>query len=458
VGVIIHALTHFPIRDKINISYWIGSKTAPIVSERFSLNRCSAPCYNNWKEYMKFEDLQLSEPLLQAVRAMEFEEPTPVQEVAIPAALGGADVLGTAQTGTGKTVAFLLPSLERLQASESKGGPRAVVLAPTRELAMQIAEEARNLARYTKLRTGVVYGGAPIKRQIDQLKRGLDLVVATPGRLMDHMRRGNINFKQLEILVLDEADRMLDMGFLPDIDEIVSHMPAKRQTMLFSATMPGPIVSLTYRYLKNPVRVEIATARPPEAIDQRLYPVPKHLKLPLLIELLKCEGVDSALVFTRTKVEADVVTRRLRDCGYSVAEIHGDFRQKQRNQALERFRSGHSRILVATNVAARGLDIEGISHVINYDAPDEAENYVHRIGRTARVDADGAAWTLVTPEDEPLINSIEYLLDEKIKRAHLEGFDYDVPTPDWAKPSAKVILQRLEKKQSSIDRWKSLTR
>jgi len=407
---------------------------------------------------MKFESMNLSQPLLRAIQAMGFEEPTPVQRQAIPAALEGADVLGTAQTGTGKTVAFLLPILERLQASQAKGGPRAVVLAPTRELAMQIAEEARNLARYTGLRTGAVYGGAPMKRQIDQLKKGLDLVVATPGRLMDHMRRRNIHFKQLEILVLDEADRMLDMGFLPDIDEIVRHMPSGRQTMLFSATMPAPIVSLTYRYLKNPVRVEIATARPPEAIDQRLYPVPKHLKLPLLVELLKQEGVESALVFSRTKAEADVVTRKLRESGYSVAEIHGDFRQSQRNQALERFRAGKARILVATNVAARGLDIEGISHVINYDAPDEAENYVHRIGRTARVDAEGAAWTLVTPEDEPLIHSIEYLLERKIPRTTLEGFDYDVPTPDWAKPSAKVILQRLEKKQSRIDRWKSLTR
>ncbi|MFN2146948.1 MAG: DEAD/DEAH box helicase [Anaerolineales bacterium] len=407
---------------------------------------------------MKFDELQLSEPLQRAVRAMGFDEPTPVQEIAIPAALDGSDVLGTAQTGTGKTVAFLLPTLEHLLASESKGKTRAVVLAPTRELAMQIAEEAHRLARNTGVRTGAIYGGAPMKRQIEELKRGLDLIVATPGRLMDHMRHRRVDFKHLQILVLDEADRMLDMGFLPDIDEIVEQMPAKRQTMLFSATMPGPIVSLTYRYMKNPIRVEIATARPPEAIDQRLYPVPKHLKLPLLIELLKKEEVESALVFTRTKVEADVVTRKLRENRYSVAEIHGDFRQKQRNEALERFRSGKARILVATNVAARGLDIEGISHVINYDAPDEAENYVHRIGRTARVDAEGAAWTLVTPEDEPLINSIEYLLDEKIQRSHLPGFDYDIPTPDWAKPSAKVILQRLEKKQSRIDRWKSLTR
>ncbi len=407
---------------------------------------------------MRFEDFNLSESLLRAVREKGFTDPTPVQSQAIPAAMDGKDVLGTAQTGTGKTVAFILPSLERLLQFPPSKNPRMVVLAPTRELAMQISQEASQLASYSGLRVTAVYGGAPIKRQIKQLTQGTDIVVATPGRLIDHMHRGNLNLRDLKILVLDEADRMLDMGFLPDIDEIVNRMPADRQTMLFSATMPGPIVSLTYRYMSNPIRVEIATAKPPEAIDQRLYPVQRHLKLPLLMELLKVEGVESALVFTRTKLEADVVTRTLREARYSVSVIHGDFQQKARNKALEEFRSGRTRILVATNVAARGLDIEGISHVINYDTPDEAENYVHRIGRTARVDAHGAAWSLVTPEDEPLIHAIEYLLDRKIPRTRLDGFDYDVPTPDWAKPSAAVILQRLGRGQSKIDRWKSLTR
>jgi ATP-dependent RNA helicase RhlE len=411
------------------------------------------------KQYhMTFEEFNLTEPLMRAIRAEGFSDPTPVQAKAVPAALAGEDVLGTAQTGTGKTVAFLLPSLERLLKLPRSKHPRMVVLAPTRELAMQISQEATQLARYSGLKVTAVYGGAPIKHQIKQLNQGTDIVVATPGRLIDHMRRGNVNLREIAILVLDEADRMLDMGFLPDIEEIVNRMPAKRQTMLFSATMPGPIASLAYRYMQSPVRVEIATAKPPEAIDQRLYPVSKHLKLPLLMALLKVEGVESALVFTRTKLEADVVTRNLLEARYSVSVIHGDFQQKARNKALEAFRSGHARILVATNVAARGLDIEGISHVINYDIPDEAENYVHRIGRTARVDARGAAWSLVTPEDEPLIHAIEYLLEHKIPRARLDGFDYDVPTPDWAKPSAEVILQRLGRGQSKIDRWKSLTR
>jgi ATP-dependent RNA helicase RhlE len=407
---------------------------------------------------MNFQEFGLSEPLMRAVEKHGFEKPLPVQEEAIPAVLQGRDVIGTAQTGTGKTVAFLLPSMERILQGAQPKNPRVVVLAPTRELAIQIADEASGLATHTHLRVASVFGGASIKRQAKQLRSGVDLVVATPGRLMDHMRRGNVRFDDLEVLVLDEADRMLDMGFLPDIDLIIRKMPQNRQTLLFSATMPQAILSLCYRFMKDPVRVEIDTAVPPEAIEQRLYPVPKHLKTSLLIDLLDKKDVERALVFTRTKVTADVLTRRLREVGVRVAEIHGDFRQKHRLRALEQFRGKSVRVLVATNVAARGLDIEGISHVINYDAPDEAETYVHRIGRTARVEAEGIAWTLVTPEDEPLIASVEYLLGHGIERVKLPGFDYDVPAPDWAKPSAETILRNVRRTQSSIDRWKSLTR
>jgi superfamily II DNA/RNA helicase len=407
---------------------------------------------------MEFHKFKISKPLLRAVQAQGFNRPTAIQEQAIPAALSGCDVLGTAQTGTGKTVAFLLPGLEHLLKNTSTREPRMLVIAPTRELVVQIASEANKLARYSNIRVVPIYGGAPIKRQIQKLTKGVDMLVATPGRLIDLMGRGRVRFNHIDLFVLDEADRMLDMGFLPDIKKIVGRMPSDRQTMLFSATLPQPIVSLANRFLKDPVRVEVDTARPPQAIDQVLYPVPKHLKLPLLSELLKAETVESALVFTRTKQEADTITRQLREAGLSVGEIHSDFSQKVRTRALENFRSGNVRILVATNVAARGLDIDGITHVINYDAPDEAENYVHRIGRTGRVDASGVAWTLVTPEDEPLISSVEYLLDEKIERKMLNSFDYDVPMPDWAKPSAKTILQRIDRNQASIDRWKALTR
>jgi superfamily II DNA/RNA helicase len=407
---------------------------------------------------MHFDELGLTHALEQAIARLGYSTPTPIQSAAIPPALQGQDVLGTAQTGTGKTIAFLAPSLHRLIQGNRTQAPRMVVLAPTRELALQIAAEAEELVRFSDLKTVAVYGGAPLRAQADRLRTGVDVIIATPGRLLDHIERRNLRLDRVEILVLDEADRMLDMGFLPDIDAIIRRMPAKRQTLLFSATMPQTILGLSQRYLTDPVRVEIATARPPDSIRQELYPVPKHLKAGLLLDLLRAEGVDSALVFTRTRQEADLVAAQLKDAGESVGVIHGEFQQKDRLRALEAFRSGSTRILVATNVAARGLDIDGISHVVNYDVPEEAEDYVHRIGRTARVEAHGVAWTLVTPDDEGLVSGIEYLLGRKIERRRLEGFDYSVPTPDWARPSAKAILRGMSRNQSSIARWKSITR
>ena len=407
---------------------------------------------------MRFTELDIGEPLQKAVRAMGYEETTPIQAQAIPPSLQGRDIVGCAQTGTGKTLAFLLPAMEHLLKDGTKTkNPRVVVLEPTRELAIQVGGEAKKLIARTSLRVVPVYGGAGMKKQIDGLRRGVDVVVATPGRLMDHMRRKNVHFEDLQILVLDEADRMLDMGFLPDIKDIVRRMPRERQTMLYSATIPPAISALARQFQHDPVSIEIDLAHPPEAIEQVLYPVPKHLKIHLLLAMLKQMDIDSMLVFTRTKQEADIVTRQLNEARISVACIHGDFKQRDRIAALEGFRSGTHRVLVATNIAARGLDVEGISHVINYDVPEHPEDYVHRIGRTARAEADGDAITLVTPDDEGLIHRIEYLLGRKIARATLPAFDYDVPTPSWAKPSAKALIRRATQSQSLADRWRSMS-
>jgi len=406
---------------------------------------------------MHFTDFDLSLPLQQAIGDLGYQEPTPIQVQAIPPALQSRDIVGCAQTGTGKTLAFVAPALERMLRDQTQTkNPRVVILAPTRELVIQVAEETRKLAARTSLRVASVYGGAGMNKQIGQLRRGVDVIIATPGRLMDHMRRGNVRFAELQVLVLDEADRMLDMGFYPDIRYIVSRMPRERQTMLFSATMPPRISALARQFLRGPVRIEIDMAQPPEAIEQALYPVSKHLKVPLLLAILKQMEVESMLVFTRTKQEADIITPQLRESGIDVACIHGDFSQRERIAALEGFRSGKHQVLIATNIAARGLDVEGISHVVNYDVPDHPDEYVHRVGRTARLDADGDAITLVTPDDEPLVYRIEYALGHKISRKTLPGFDYDVPMPSWAGPSTKALTRRARQSQSLADRWRSM--
>jgi ATP-dependent RNA helicase RhlE len=406
---------------------------------------------------MRFTELDLSQPLQKAIRDLGYQETTQIQTEAIPPGLRGSDIVGCAQTGTGKTLAFLLPALEHLlQDKKQSKNPQVVILEPTRELAIQVTREANKLVAHTSLRVTSIYGGSSIRKEIHELRRGVDIIVATPGRLMDHMRRRNVTFKELEILVLDEADRMLDMGFLPDIEYIIRSMPNQRQTMLFSATIPPTIAALARQFQHEPVHIEIAHARPPETIEQVIYPVLKHLKPHLLEAILEQEDVDSALIFTRTKQQADILNDQLSRSGVSVSCIHGDFSQRDRIAALEGFRSGKHRVLVATNIAARGLDVEGISHVINYDVPEHAEHYVHRIGRTARAEAEGNAITLVTPEDERLIHRIEYLLGYEIERKRLEGFNYDVPAPSWAKPSADTVRKQLSESQSLADRWRSM--
>lgn len=348
--------------------------------------------------------------------------PTPIQAQAIPSALQGRDLLGCAQTGTGKTAAFALPILERLMASPGERGrrrgtvlPRVLVLAPTRELASQIGESFDQYARYTGCATAVVYGGVSQFHQVRALERGADVLVATPGRLMDLMQQRLVDLHEIAILVLDEADRMLDMGFLPAIKKIVGKLPPNRQTMLFSATMPKEITHLAEALLKNPVRVSVApSATPVERIEQSVYMISRSAKPALLHHLLLDSAVERAVVFTRTKHGADRLSKRLKRAGVSAEAIHGDKAQNQRERALDAFRTGRSRVLVATDVAARGLDVDGVTHVFNFDLPNEPEAYVHRIGRTGRAGSAGAAVAFCDSEERPLLRDIEKLITRKI--------------------------------------------
>lgn len=381
------------------------------------------------KETLRFHDFGLDPALLRAVDALGYEAPTPIQREAIPAILSGRDVIGTAQTGSGKTAAFLLPILQHLL-RQAPGKTRALVLSPTRELAAQTDAALRQLAKGTRLRGVAVYGGAGMAPQEHALRAGVDVVVATPGRLLDHMGRRNVDFRSLQVLVLDEADRMLDMGFLPDVRRIVDALPRDRQTLLFSATMPLEIEQLSRSIMRNPVRIAVSPPyRPPPTIRHEVYPVPQHLKTALLVRLLGREDMMSVLVFVRTKRRADRVAHQVLQARFDVARIHGDRSQSQREIALAGFRSGRHQVLVATDVAARGLDVEGITHVINYDVPMVPTDYVHRVGRTARMEAEGEAITFVTSEEENDLHGIEKVLGKAIPRVTLPDFDYRAPPP-----------------------------
>jgi len=376
-----------------------------------------------------FDALGLDPVLLKAVRAIGYTVPTPIQGAAIPAVLAGRDVIGTAQTGSGKTAAFLLPILQRLLRT-GPGRTRVLVLSPTRELAAQIETALRDFAKGTRVRGVAVYGGVGMGHQEDALRRGVDVVVATPGRLLDHMERGNVDFRDLQVLVLDEADRMLDMGFLPDVRRIVNALPRVRQTLLFSATMPRPIVDLTRSLLKDPVRLAVSPPdRPPASIRHEVFPVAQHLKTALLVRLLGREDMLSVLVFVRTKRRADRLARQVSQAGFAAGRIHGDRSQAQREQALGDFRNGRDQILIATDVAARGIDVAGITHVVNYDVPMVPTDYIHRVGRTARADAQGEAITLMAQEEGHDFHSIEKLLGEPIPIATLPDFDYRAAPP-----------------------------
>jgi len=373
---------------------------------------------------MPFTKLGLSQPVLEGIKAMGYVEPTPIQLRAIPLIMAGRDVIGSAQTGTGKTAAFALPMLTKLK--EPTGRTRALILEPTRELAAQVETAIRDFARFTNLRVAVVFGGVGYGVQNEALKTGVDIIVATPGRLLDHMQEGRARLDHVEFLVLDEADRMLDMGFLPDVKRIVQKCPQHRQSMLFSATIPPEIQTLISWAMKNPETVEIGARRSPaETVKHVIYPVAERQKMDLLLALLDQVHYDSVICFCRTKDRADHVSRLLKKNNHAVAVLHSNRTQREREQALHGFREGKYEVLVATDIASRGLDIADVSHVVNYDVPQHPEDYVHRIGRTGRAEARGDAFTIMVAEDQSYVERIERFIGSKVARVKLDKFDYE---------------------------------
>jgi len=372
---------------------------------------------------MAFSKLGLAPAIVDGVKAMGYVEPTPIQLRAIPLVLAGRDVIGSAQTGTGKTAAFALPILSKL--GTHAPGPRALILEPTRELAAQVETAIHDYARFTNLKTTVVYGGVGYGRQTDELRAGTDIVMATPGRLLDHLEKGTVRLDKVQFLVLDEADRMLDMGFLPDVRRILDRIPRQRHTALFSATIPPQIETLIKWAMHNPETIEIGARRTPaETVKHVIYPVSDSQKADLLIQLLERVNYNSVLVFCRTKHGADRIAALLKRNNHAVAVLHSNRTQREREQALAGFRNGKFEVLVATDIAARGLDIAEVSHVINYDVPQHPEDYIHRIGRTGRAEHSGDAFTIMTAEDSSHVFAIERFISQKIPRVKLENFDY----------------------------------
>lgn len=378
---------------------------------------------------MPFSKLGLPPALVNGVKAMGYVDPTPIQLRAIPVVLGGGDLIGSAQTGTGKTAAFALPVLARLGAHQVRG-PRVLVLEPTRELAAQVETAFRDFGRFTDIRATVVHGGVGYGRQRSEIQAGTDIVIATPGRLMDFLNEGTLRLEGLQILVLDEVDRMLDMGFVNDVKKIIGRCPKERQTLFFSATIPPEIGAIASFALRNPARVEIGVSRTVnKSVTHAFYPVGPALKFELLVALLEKTDFQSCLVFSRTKHGADKIARKLKSANHSVAVLHANRSQSQRVEALEGFKSGKYEVMVATDIAARGIDVAGVSHVINYDIPANPEDYVHRIGRTGRAMAVGDAFTLTTPDQVDDIRAIERFIGQKVPQLKLEGFNYNAPPP-----------------------------
>ncbi len=385
---------------------------------------------------MPFRALGLHPEVLKAIEEAGYTEPTPIQTAAIPLILTGTDLIGIAQTGTGKTAAFTLPMLSKLatlppKTAHTKPSTQALIVAPTRELVVQIEENVRAYAKFMSLKVATVFGGVGERPQVEALRSAADIIVATPGRLLDLIRHAH--FRDLRYLVLDEADRMLDMGFLPAIRQIVRFVPAKRQTLLFSATLSKEIEALTHEFLSSPKKVEIGRrSNPAETVTQYVYEVPKHLKPNLLAKLLEDPSFNTVLVFSRTKHGADRIARKLESCKITNATLHSNRSQNQRLRALRDFKAGTVRVLVATDIAARGIDVDGISHVINYDFPMHCEDYVHRIGRTGRANAVGDAISFVSNEDHAALRSLERFIGRGILRKRAEGFDYTAPAPPMA--------------------------
>ncbi len=386
---------------------------------------------------MPFTTMGLIDPLVQGILATGYNAPTEIQSQAIPAALAGQDIIGCAQTGTGKTAAFVLPMLHKIfhSTKAKRRRVKALILTPTRELAVQIDRAIAGYGRFADIKSLAVYGGVPIQKQFKELRQGVDIVVATPGRLMDHNNRGTVDLREVETLVLDEADRMLDMGFINDIKKIIADLPTKRQTLLFSATISPEIKGLSANIMKEPTIIQIGRPRNPiETITQHICPVPAEQKMDLLLHLLDDDAMDSVLVFSRTKHGADKICRRLKASDIDAVAIHSNRTQKQRQQALDGFRRGKYQVMVATDIAARGINVEGISHVINYDVPAFAEDYIHRIGRTGRAMATGDAITLVSHEEVKYIRQIERFIGRTFEPKNIDGFAYKHTVSLDAKP------------------------
>jgi ATP-dependent RNA helicase RhlE len=378
---------------------------------------------------LSFDTFSMDARIRAGIQAAGYAAPTPIQKQAIPPILSGRDLIGIAQTGTGKTAAFMLPILQRLTTHKGRG-VRALILAPTRELAEQTHQATRQFGGHTRLRSVSIYGGVSKKRQVEALRRGVDVVIACPGRLLDLAGERRIDLSRIEVLVLDEADRMCDMGFLPDIRRIIKMLPVRRQTLFFSATMPDDIRKLANSILRNPVTIQLGIIAPPKTISHALYPIPGGLKKQLLLAILERRATGRALIFTRTKHRARGLASDLGKKGYRVSALQGNMTQNRRQNAIDGFRNGRYDILVATDVASRGIDVADISHVINYDMPDTADAYTHRVGRTGRIQQTGEALTLALPQDEGMVQRIERVLGNPIQRRRLAGFNYGTFNPE----------------------------